>query len=51
VSVFTENGLENWSELTIFLGANDALCSYEVEDRTSSGRSLPDLWGQGGRKM
>jgi hypothetical protein len=42
-SVFNENGLEDWSQLTILLAGDDALWSHEGQEGPGARRSLPYL--------
>jgi hypothetical protein len=49
--VFTEDGLADWSLLTILLVSNGALCSHEGERETGARGSLSYLWREARRKM
>jgi hypothetical protein len=40
-----------WSEVISFLVASGAICGYESHREKDLVHSLPDLWGQAGRKM
>ena len=51
LSVFNENGLADWSLLTILWASNGACCSDESQAETGPGGSLPYVWCKTGRKM